>query len=332
MATHTSSSSPVMPLHDLHGATVRDAQGERIGRLSDVDIDEDGRIVGLDVRPRWFLGHHRHVPADGMRLVDGEIVVAATTADLPGHEQEEGSTSELSHPTRAGETVTQPVYVRGREGAKRRFGGLDLLASLLGTMVALGTMILIGGLVAAVVGSEPAVFDTSVDSWRDAATVAGIAASAALFLSFFVGGWATGRMSRYDGVGNGLMLTVWALLIGLVFGGLGYALGEEYDVVGATNLPAVNADELAVAGVVAFGIAIVLMLLGGGLGGALGESWHRRVDRSLLDVVPVGGSQGERASTSDERAPGTTSPQGRTGNPVAPQPFEDPQRGDGRTS
>jgi len=39
------------------------------------------------------------------------------------------------------------------------------------------------------------------------------------------------------------------------------------------------------------------MLLGGALGGLMGTRWHRRVDRALMDVVPVGSSMGSSSSS-----------------------------------
>jgi hypothetical protein len=99
------------------------------------------------------------------------------------------------------------------------------------------------------------------------------------------------------------------LLIGVVLGGLGAWLGDEYDVFANVDLPRFTTDEFALWGSVAFAAALVLMLLGGAIGGLVGEAWHRRADRAMLNVVPVGAG----ATT----VPGQVGSSGAAAQPVA---------------
>jgi hypothetical protein len=80
-------------------------------------------------------------------------------------------------------------------------------------------------------------------------------------------------------------MVLWVLGIGVALGALGAWAGDEYDVFAASNLPRFATDDIAVWGSVAFVAAFVLMLLGAVVGGALGEAWHRRADRAMLEVV-----------------------------------------------
>jgi hypothetical protein len=102
---------------------------------------------------------------------------------------------------------------------------------------------------------------------------------------------------------------VWVLVIGIVLGVVGAWFGDEFDVFANADLPSFVTDDVAMWGSVAFAAALVLMLVGGALGGAVGESWHRRADRAMLDVVSV-----------DDRAQATA---GNVGSPATEQHVED---------
>ncbi|MCZ4495863.1 MAG: hypothetical protein JWM25_446 [Thermoleophilia bacterium] len=284
----------VMSVSELHGRVVVDEDGERLGVVRDVVSADDGRITDLEVRGRWMLGSSRTIPASGMRMEDGEIVVPRSAVPQPTqHERSRVA------PARA---AGMPMLLSGREGARGRFGGVDVIGSLFGALVAIASLVLIGGVLAAIFGADGAVFDTSIDSFGDVFNEATIIGAVTLFTAFLLGGWAAGRSSRFDGPANGMLVTVWFLLIALALGGLTAWLGNEYDVLAATNLPQFSNDDWAVAGAIGALIALGLMLLGGAIGGALGEGWHRRADRAMLDVVPVSDAPSDQVVASDEDA------------------------------
>lgn len=298
----TTPSEAVLPVHDLKGRSVWSETGDRLGTLRDVTTDVDGKIVSLDVQQRWMFGPHRTIPALGMRLDGSDVVVSpeAAAAATRGEERSRGASDGDASDSRAvrrdpvagrDASMGSPVLLAGREGARERFGGLDLPASLMGALAAFAMLVLLGGILSAAFGlaADSVNFDTSLSSWNDLAVTALVVGAVTLFVSFLIGGWAAGRMARFDGLPNGIMTAVWVLLIGVALGAAGAWLGDEYDVFSSTNLPRFTTDEYATAGVVGLLGAIVLMVLGGALGGVLGAGWHRRVDRSMLDVVPVGG-------------------------------------------
>jgi hypothetical protein len=288
-----SNAEVVMPVSDLHGRTVWSEGGQRIGSIRDINTDDEGRIVSFDVRERWFFGTHHEVPATDMRLDGGDVIVPNSavasmhTREARVREREHVESSSGSSPSHG--LRSAPVLLAGREGVRARFGGLDLLGSLFGGLVIIASMVIIGGVLAAIFGVDPPSIDTSSSAFDDLVTGSLLVGAATLFLSCFLGGWCAGRSARYDGVANGVMSVVWALAIALGLGALASWVGDEYDVLAQTNLPSFSNDELATWGLIGFAIAIALMLVGAALGGALGESWHRRADRAMLDVVPVGG-------------------------------------------
>ena len=275
----------VMPIGDLHGRTVWSEAGERLGVVRGVHQDDDGRIVSLDVRERWMLGPHFEIPASGMRIDSGDVIVPASARPVDPDAAERST--KVAQRRRIGSFAHAPVLLAGREGARGRFGGLDVVGSLFGALVTIASLVLLGGVLAAIFGSDAASIDTSLDTLEAITTESLLVAAATIFLSCFLGGWAAGRSARFDGAANGVMTVVWVLAIGVVLAAVGSWLGDEYDVFANSDLPQFVTDEFALWGSVAFVATLVLMLVGGAIGGALGESWHRRADRAMLDVVSV---------------------------------------------
>ena len=96
------------------------------------------------------------------------------------------------------------------EEAHRRFGGLDVPATLVGMLAALALLTLLAGLVSAAVGAIG--YQTGLDGNETKLSIGGLVGGVvALFVAYFVGGWAAGRIARYDGVKNGLMTGIWTL-------------------------------------------------------------------------------------------------------------------------
>lgn len=187
----------------------------------------------------------------------------------------------------------------GPEVARERFGGMHVGAQLVGMLTALALTLLLAGIVAAVAGSVA--FETGLDEQLDAATTTNevaigsvIAGIVVLGISFLVGGWAAGRMSRYDGGRNGLMTAVWFLILGVVLAALGVWAGEEYNIARRVDLLPdwfgtwFEADDVTIGAVISGVVAIAVMLLAGFLGGTLGMRFHRRAD----DVIAAHESGG----------------------------------------
>ena len=164
--------------------------------------------------------------------------------------------------------------------ARARFGGIDLPATIVGMLAALATLLLLGGLITAAVGAVG--YQTGLDEGASAqeATIGGLAAGlVVLFLSFVVGGWAAGRIARYDGAKNGVMTGVWALVLIAILSGLGAWLGAEYNVLRQADLPSWFSRGAATTGAIVSGLVAILVMLGGGLlGGVWGERFHRKAD------------------------------------------------------
>lgn len=172
--------------------------------------------------------------------------------------------------------------------ARRRFGGLDVPASLVGMLTALAMVIILGGIAAAIIGSIG--YQTGVRGNTEELSIGGlIAGLVVLFLSFLVGGWAAGRMARYDGGVNGVMTAVWTLILGAILAGLGAWLGSEYDVFARVNAPQFfSSDAFTTSAIITGILALAVMLLGGWLGGLWGQRFHRAADSVIAGTRDTG--------------------------------------------
>lgn len=156
----------------------------------------------------------------------------------------------------------------GVHGAGRP--GFDLAATLGGLLAALGALVLLSGVLSAILGatSQTGADETSLSA---GGAIGGLVA---LFLALLAGGWVAGRMARHRGGRHGLMTAVWmVLLVGLLVA-LGAWLGDRFDVVDRLGLSQFIGDDAGLIALLVGLAAIGVMLLGGWLGGRLGER-HR---------------------------------------------------------
>ena len=203
----------------------------------------------------------------------------AEAADREAYEAERVEARERPA-TPAQRPAAHPIAV-----ARDRFGGIDFPASLVGMLTALAMVVLLGGLVAAafgVIGYQTGLDSENVEDISVASLIGGIAV---LFVSYIVGGWAAGRIARYDGARNGVVTGIWTIILAAILAGLGAWLGDEYDVLANVDLPQwFNEDAVTTEAVVTGAIAVAAMLLGGLLGGIWGVRYHRLADQTLLEA------------------------------------------------
>jgi hypothetical protein len=202
--------------------------------------------------------------------------------------------SEYTETVRGQHTDEAVADVETVESARERFGGADLVASLLGMFAALGTMIFLAALFAA--GAANVELQTNLlnqEGTLDEVEIVGaIAAVAVVFVSFLVGGIAAGRMARFDGGMNGLGAGLWFLLLVAVFAALGAWVGEEYNAFAVAELPnwvaQIDVEEVTAAAIVMTAVSAAAVLLGGYLGGRIGDAHNRKVDAAILEEAAHG--------------------------------------------
>ena len=168
-----------------------------------------------------------------------------------------------------------------------RFGGADALAGLLGMFTALGVLVFLGALIAAGnAGIDYQLNQIDIDgNLQEVEVVGSIVAILVVLVSFIAGGWAAGRMARYDGAINGVGAALWFILAVAVFGALGLWFGQEYNAFAIAELPnwfgQIGADDVTLKSIAGALAGIVAAILGGGIGGMLGEQYHKDVDAAI---------------------------------------------------
>lgn len=195
------------------------------------------------------------------------------------------------------DTDTNRKLIRGAgtdlSGVRARFGGIDTPAALAGMFTALGVLVFLGALIVAGAGGLEYQLNV-IDIEGNAQEVACAGAAIAIFVvfaSFIVGGWAAGRMARYDGGWNGLAAATWMLFLVAVFAVLGVYAGAEYNAFQQAGLPdwfsQLRGDDVTVGAVLAGVVAIIAMFGGAYIGGRLGEAYHAKVDAAVADAQPI---------------------------------------------
>lgn len=182
------------------------------------------------------------------------------------------------------QTVTDPYS--GIAAAHERFGGVDIPASLVGMLTALSTTLILAGLIGAALGAVD--YQTGLEGdARDISTWSMIGGVAVLLVAYIVGGWAAGRMARYDGARNGFATGVWTLILGGILAALGAWIGSDYDVFRDVNLPQwFSTDAFTTRAIISGVAAIAAMFVGAIIGGLWGEYYHRRADRTIAAEPP----------------------------------------------
>lgn len=177
----------------------------------------------------------------------------------------------------------------GVEAARQRFGGVDVPASLVGMLAALAMLLILSGIASAAIGTIA--YQTGIQGNQEELSIGAlIAAGVVVFLAFLVGGWAAGRMARYSGGLNGIMVVVWFLVLMALLAGLGALAGAEYNLFGdlrvaQAQLPNWFSDDTLTTGAIVSAVAFVLLMFAGGfVGGRWGQRFHRRADAVVASV------------------------------------------------
>lgn len=176
------------------------------------------------------------------------------------------------------------------------FGGLDLPAALVGMLTSVALVLVLGGIVTAIADANFNVND-ALTNIEEATASAAIASLLILVVAFGVGGWAAGRMARFDGVRNGVFAALLAVLLSIGLAALTAWAGSEYNLV--PNFDAtryVDEEALTTMGIVGGLLALAAIFISSALGGMWGERYHRVIDR---EMVALGDAGDTRLSHSD---------------------------------
>jgi hypothetical protein len=222
-----------------------------------------------------------------VRLFGGDTKAdERTETDAEAREAEAREAERTEATERRTETVEERRPAYGVAAARDRFGGIDLPASFVGMLTALALVAILGSIVGAIVGAVGYQTGLDEETVEDISIASLIGGLVILFLAYLVGGWAAGRIARYDGAINGLMTGIWTIVLAAILSALAaWGVAEtnaDTDVLRNVNLPQwFSQDALTTGAIISGAVAVAVMLLAGLLGGAAGALYHRRADATI---------------------------------------------------
>lgn len=164
-------------------------------------------------------------------------------------------------------------------------GRVSLLSVLAGTLTSYGTFAVVAAIVGAVLAAAEVDTDFSTNDWASTGAAGMAATAVALLVAYLFGGYVAGRMARRSGVLHGVAVVVLGLLAAAVAGALVTGLADADDV--ERNLRSIGvpttADDWGDVGLAGAIAALVAMVVGGTIGGGMGERWHTKLARRAAD-------------------------------------------------
>lgn len=194
-----------------------------------------------------------------------------------------------------------------RDGQRRSVavarGGVSLGAVLTGVVVAFGALFLLSAIVGGILAATGVDADSVQGQTQEVTVGVGISIVVAWLLACLWGGYTAGRMGRGAGAGNGLLVPVAVIIIGVIVIGIVNVLGATANLnlpfTANYQLPTEN-NNLVDLGI-GFGIGtLVAMLLGGLLGGMLGSRWHTKLERRTIAAEEERAEQRREEHARDE--------------------------------
>lgn len=192
-------------------------------------------------------------------------------------------------------TSDRPVVARGYDesAARDRFGGVNTGACFFGWLVAIGLAALLTGIIAAIASAVGVNEDVSQYQAQQNAGTVGIVSAivliVVLLIGYYAGGYVAGRMSRFDGTRQGVVVWLIGLLVTILAVVIGWIAGDQYNVLDRVDLPRIPIpqDQLSTGGIITGIIVLVGTLLASMAGGAVGRRYHTRVDREAFRSTTI---------------------------------------------
>jgi MFS family permease len=195
------------------------------------------------------------------------------------------------------DTKTEGAYAVGKgvpghaqdalDAQHDRFGGIKWGAAFFGWLSANGLAVLLIAILSAAgvaVGLTKGLpgADAAAENADTIGIGGGVAVLVLLAIAYFAGGYVAGRMSRFDGMRQGIATWLIGLLVVVVLAVAGAVFGAKYNVLAQLNLPRIPVDEgtATTGGIIALVAVLVVTLVAAIFGGKAGERYHRKVDRA----------------------------------------------------
>jgi hypothetical protein len=204
------------------------------------------------------------------------------------------------------ERTMRPGRVHRETVREAGMGSVSVLSVVAGVLCAYGTFALVAALAGGLLDQFNVDTEFRSNDWTGSGAVAGVVSALVLLVAYLFGGYVAGRMARRLGGVHGLAVAVLSLVLGAVAGAVVSGLSDNSDV--TRNLRSIGVpttrDQVSGVAVAAVLVSLGAILVGGFLGGVMGERWHTRLARRAAD--PDRGPAAEarrRAEREDEERP-----------------------------
>jgi hypothetical protein len=167
------------------------------------------------------------------------------------------------------------------------YRGFKFGAAFFGWLIAISMSVLLMAAVSAAALGTAEILDYSTSDAKAQPGAASLTAAGVtifmLTLAFYTGGYVAGRLARFDGGRQGFGVWMIAVLVGVLAGGAGWVLDNQYGLIDEINRPdvALTDNTLLLGSIAAAATLLVLTLLAAILGGKSGRRYHDRIDQLL---------------------------------------------------
>jgi hypothetical protein len=197
--------------------------------------------------------------------------------------------------------------VNGSENDTARYHRSAIATSLMGMLAALGMLTFLSVVVSAGAVLLDIEFGlVSAQANLQELSAIGLSITALVVLaSVLIGGLVAGRLARYGGMLMGLFTSLWLTLVLAVFAGLALWVGtvsealDGFDPTG--GISDIATAELTTAAAIAGGGLFVLALLGGMLGGRMGQTEENPATATVVDIRDAEEREPEDAEVDNTR-------------------------------
>ena len=166
---------------------------------------------------------------------------------------------------------------------REEYGGFHFGAAFYGWLVATGLSALLTALISAAGAALALTSGTKILS-GNAPTIGILGAillAVDLGISYYAGGYVSGRMTRFDGGRQGLGVWLIGAIMTFLLAATGIFFGSNYNLLQQLNIPhiPVSQGSLTTGGLLTLIAVAVITLLAAVAGGKMGERYHRIIDR-----------------------------------------------------
>jgi hypothetical protein len=201
--------------------------------------------------------------------------------------------------------TVRTTHVHKETAREAGLGSMSPISILAGVVTAYGAFAIVAAIVGSVLTAVDADTEFRTDDWTGSGAVAGLASAVVLLLAYLFGGYVAGRMARRAGLLHGFLVFVVSLVVGAIVGGVVSAVADGDEI--ERNLRSIGipttADQVNDVAVVAVVVSLVAVLVGSLLGGTLGERWHTKLARRVIDpdVGPAAQARARADREEEER-------------------------------